>query len=214
MTFKYYKPDRLILFIIGLTVAFGAISTVIHHWLLTLPDAPKNLVLFTDSFTVPFFIAVVMHLINTKWWKEKYFKWLIDIPNLNGRYVGTLNSSYAPPGGNPITWDCVLEIKQNATSLHISAYFGDIASGTFSSSSISVSEELVLEKNGFYRLYYIFTNETGGISQKLNNHSGTAKFLYFPDKYMLDGVYYNVLGNTGSIKVSYQQDVLLGRLVP
>lgn len=59
-----------------------------------------------------------------------------------------------------------------------------------------------------------FTNETGGISQKLNNHSGTAKFLYYQDKYMFDGVYYNVLGNTGEIKISFEQETLLGRLIP
>jgi len=214
MTFKYYKPERLTIFIIALTVIFGAIATLVHHSITDLPAPVKNLIFFTDSFTVPFFIALIMHLINKKLWKSKQFKWLIDIPNLNGRYLGTIVSSYSPPGGSPVVLDCVLEIKQSATSLHITAYFGTISTGFISSSSFSVSEELVPGKNGFFTLYYIFTNETGGISQKLNNHSGTAKYSYYPDKHKLEGVYYNVLGNKGEIKVSLEQTNLLGRLIP
>jgi hypothetical protein len=214
MNFKNYHSERLLLFIIGLTVVFGSISTFVHHNLLTLSDLPRNLILFTDSFTVPFFIGLTIHGIDTAWWRSRYFRWLIDVPDLNGRYIGTLVSSYSRQDGLPVTMDCVIEVKQNASHLHISAYFGSIQNDFTSSSSTSVSEELVLERNGIYRLYYIFTNETGGLSERLNNHSGTAKFLYFPDKRLLDGEYYNVLGNRGTIKVVFKQADLLGRLVP
>jgi SMODS-associating 2TM, beta-strand rich effector domain len=213
MNFKYYKTEKLIFFIIGLTILFGAISTYLHHIIYSLPKFLQDLILFTDSFTVPFFISLIMYFVNTKWWKTKKFKWLIDVPNLNGRYKGKLISSYIE-NGNAKTMDCVLEIKQSASSIHISGYFGDIETGIISSSSFSVSEELVKERNGFFRLFYIFTNETGGLPDKLNNHSGTAKLLYYPDNYTLDGEYYNKLKNVGMIKVSFEHETLLGRFKP
>ena len=82
-----------------------------------------------------------------------------------------------------------------------------------SCSSGSAGEVLVKERNDFFELYYIFTNETGGLAEKLNNHTGTAKFLYYPDQKCLDGGYYNKLKNTGTIKVFFQQEKLLGRLI-
>ena len=210
MNFKYYKSERLILFIIGLTILFGALSTYLHHFIYSLAEPLKTIILFTDSFTVPFFITLTMYLVNNHWWKGGRFKWLIDVPNLNGRYTGKLISSYLE-NGIPKTMDCVLEIKQTASSIHIAGYFGDFETGIISSSSFSVAEELVEERNGFFRLFYVFTNETGGLPDKLNNHSGTAKFLYYPDNYTLDGEYYNKLKNVGMIKVSFQQETLLGR---
>jgi hypothetical protein len=201
MNFKYYKTERLIIFIIALTIVFGTISMIIHHFVSELPDLPKHLILFTDAFTVPFFIGLILHFVNNNWWNTKYFTWLIKIPDLNGRYVGTLESSYQKEGSNiPVILDCVLEIKQTASSIHIAGYFGNMNQKILSSSSNSVSEELVLERNGFFRLYYIFTNETGGISEQLNNHSGTAKFLYYPDNKTLDGVYYNVIHKSWKYK--------------
>jgi hypothetical protein len=214
MNFKYYKPEKLILIIIGLTVIFGGISMFIHHTIAGLPEVPQYLILFTDSFTVPFFIGITLHFINKKWWKYKNFAWLVNIPDLNGRYVGKLVSSYIIEGTTDnVILDCVLEIKQTASSIHISGYFGKIEEEYISSSSNSVSEEIVLERNGFFKLFYIFTNEPGGISDQLNNHIGTAKFSYLPDKKTLDGIYYN-LKNHGTINVTYSQATLLGRLTP
>jgi len=213
MNFKYYKTERLILLIIGLAVILGALSTWINHLISNIPGPLATAIIFTDSFTVPFFITIIIYLINNYLWKSNKFKWLIDIPNLNGRYVGKLESSYVENGKKKIL-DCVIEISQSASSIHICGYFGDITKDNVSSTSISTSETIVEEKNGFFRLYYIFTNETGGIPEKLNNHSGTAKFLYYPDKKMLDGDYYNKLQNVGLIKVSFQQEKLIGRLTP
>lgn len=214
MNFKYYKTDSLIIFIIASTIIFGALSLWLHHKISELPEVSKNLILFTDSITVPFFIVTTFHLINKWLWKTIMFKWLVSIPNLNGRYEGKLVSSQMATGTtNPIVMDCVIEIKQTASSIHISGYFGDIQTNFLSSSSYSVSEEIVRERNDFFRLYYIFTNETGGISQKLNNHSGTAKFIYYPDNKTLDGEYYNLVQNRGTIKVSFNQSKRLGRFI-
>jgi len=213
MNFKYYKSEKLLIFIIAQVLVFGALATWIHHLSASWISPFKELVFFTDSFTVPFFIGLTLYLVNNFGWKTNYFKWLVDIPNLNGRYTGKLISNYTINGVR-VEMDCVLEIKQSASSIHISGYFGNITEGTVSSSSFSVSEELFIERSGFYRLYYVFSNETGALSERLNNHSGTARFLYFPDKYSLEGEYYNKINNTGSIIVSYQQDTLLGRLIP
>lgn len=212
MNFKYYNTDRLILLVIALAFIFGTIATSIHHFVTDKPEPIPSIIVFTDSFTLPFFMFTFLYFINNKWWKNGLFKWLIDIPNLNGRYVGKVQSSYLE-NGQPKIIDCVLEIKQTASNIHIFGYFGELNGGVISSTSVSTSESIVKEKNDFFRLYYVFTNETGGLPEKPNNHSGTAKLLYFPDKKMLEGEYYNMLKNNGIISVTFEQYVLLGRLV-
>jgi hypothetical protein len=213
MNFRYFKPDRLILLIIGLSVIFGFASTFIHHFVSELAEPFKNLILYTDSFTVPFFVFLIIFLINKYGWKNSKFKWLIDIPNLNGRYLGKLTSDYEVIK-SPNIMDCVIEITQTASEIHIFGYFGDISTNFVSSSSQGISAELSKENNDLFKLYYVFANETSGMPAKFNNHTGTASFNYYPDKKMLDGVYYNKLKNTGTIKVTFQQEALLCRLIP
>lgn len=212
MNLKYFKTERLILFLILLIIIFGSISTWLHHYIATFKNPLRDILLFTDSITVPTFISVIFYCINEYWWKTKYFKWLINIPNLNGRYIGKLYSSYQENNKDKVM-DCVLEIKQTASTIHITGYFGNME-GKISSSSFSVSEELIKEKSGFFKLYYVFTNETDGLPEQLNNHMGTASFKYFPDKKRLEGGYYNKMKNAGVITVDFQQEEHLGRLIP
>lgn len=213
MNFKYYHTERLILFMIGLSVLSGFVVTKFVHPLVEhLQEPAHTFIIWTEMFTVPFFIAIVFGILNEWGWKWKCFKWLINIPNLNGRYIGTLVSSYQV-NGQPVTKDCALEIKQTASSIHISAYFGNIQSGDISSKSFSVSEQLVELRNGMFMLYYLFHNETADLQAQLTNHTGTAKFDYFKDIQTLRGAYYNQLKNTGTIDVTFSQKELLGRLV-
>lgn len=202
----------LIVLIIGLTVIFGSISTRVHHLLSKAPETFRTLIFFTDSFTVPFFISLILFCINNYWWKGKFFKWLINLPNLNGRYVGKLYSSYLEDG-QPKIMDCAIEIKQTSSDINIFGYFGDFSNSTVSSSSISTSETIIKKKNGFFRLYYVFTNETDGLPEKLNDHTGTGKFEYYPDLKQLKGEYYNKNKNTGTIVVVFKEKKLISRLL-
>lgn len=214
MNFKYFEIKSLIPMILILALIFQPISSSIEKFLSGYPSL-SSVVEYIDTFSTIGMITLFLTFINYIGWKWKIFKWLIDVPNLNGRYSGQLVSSYIDPITNThVVKDCVLEISQTASRVHVFAYYGDPGTSTQSSRSYTVSEQLVKEANGLFLLYYIFTNEPESLSVQLNNHDGTAKFKYFPDLKELQGDYYNKRTNYGTIKVKFIQSKLLGRLIP
>jgi predicted pore-forming effector associated with SMODS systems len=210
MNFKYYKTHPLIAFILALFIICDYVASQIENWLSDTPIFAKinHLV---HSFSTLTLIIVIFLLINHFGWKWKIFRWLIDIPNLNGRYSGELKSSFINDQNQNVVKNCVLEIKQTASYIHVYAYFGDPGTNQRTSTSYSVSEEIIMEKNGFFRLYYIFTSESDVLQVQLNNHAGTARFNYYLDNKTLDGEYYNQRNNYGTIKVKYVGNKRLGR---
>lgn len=212
MNFKYYKSGALIPFILVMGVGYGILAGKIQECLKGL-DALTQINDYVGIFSTIGLITLTFLFINNIGWKWSVFKWLIDIPNLNGRYKGELISSFLDTNGNPAIKDCVIEIKQTGSSIHVFSYYGDKGSNNQSSRAYSVSEELVQEKNGLFQLFYIFTNEPDTLITQLNNHSGTSKFKYYPDIKTLDGDYYNQRQNIGTIKVTFEQKKLLGRLI-
>jgi hypothetical protein len=159
-------------------------------------------------------MLIVMVFVDKIGWKWVLFKWLVDLPNLNGRYKGHLMSSYADSKGAAIKKECVVEIRQTASKVHVSSYFSDTADGPTTSSSHSVLEDIRKEENGFFKLYYIFVNDTGFLEGEVRNHTGTANFSYLKDankRKILSGEYYNQRLNKGTIIVEFQQRRRLGR---
>jgi len=211
MNFKYYKTTALIPFILVMGVGYGLVAGKIQECLKD-NNALTQINDYAGIFSTIGLITITFLLINNIGWKWGVFKWLIDVPNLNGRYKGELISSFHDANGNPVVKDCVIEIKQTGSSIHVFSYYGDKGTNTQSSRAYSVSEELVQEKNGLFQLFYIFTNEPDTLITQLNNHSGTANFKYYPDIKTLDGDYYNQRQNIGKMKVIYEQKNLLGRL--
>ncbi|HNP31793.1 MAG TPA: hypothetical protein PKN96_00720 [Flavobacterium sp.] len=211
MNLKYYKTGRLVAFLLILPILVNPLS----KYLLALIS--KNALLsqinnYLDTFSTLGLITIIFLFINYFGWKCFVFKWLINIPNLNGRYEGILISSFENPDGTKMRKKCIMEIKQNASSIHIHSYFGDMESSENTSSSYSVSEHLSEDNDGIFKLYYIFTNETEMLQTQLNNHIGTSKFRYYEDIKTLKGDYYNQRKNNGTIEVVFQQKKLLGRL--
>lgn len=212
MNFKYFKTERLITFLLVLAVLFDLLAAQIESCIDGSPLISK-IFDYVDVFSTIGLILLTLAFINFIGWKWKIFKWLIDVPNLNGRYQGELISSYLV-NGLPAKKDCVIEIKQTASSIHIYSYYGDPGMNLQTSRAYSASEQLIEEKNELFKLYYIFTNEPDVLQTQLNNHSGTAQFKYYPDIKTLDGDYYNQRKNIGTIKVKFIQEKLLGRLIP
>lgn len=205
MNFKYFNIGALIAFVIILSIPFGLFSDWLERVLHTYPIAAQ-IYKYIDPLSTLGLISLTLVFINRIGWKQSVFKWLVDVPNLNGRYEGILISSY-----NSERKDCVLEIKQTASYIHIFAYFGDLQSNDKTSKYVSVSEQIVQEKNGLYKIFYIFSNESDTLQIQLNNHEGTSKLSYYPDVRRLEGEYYNQRGNTGTLNVTFKQRELLGR---
>jgi hypothetical protein len=87
MNFKYYKSHNLIIFILVLLVIGDQISHQIEEWLTDSPMLARInwLTHGTSTLTI---IVLAMLIVNSVGWKWQIFRWLVDIPNLNGRYEG------------------------------------------------------------------------------------------------------------------------------
>jgi hypothetical protein len=216
LNFKYYNTQSLVLFTLAYAFIYGIAKKIIaNNITLTIPDYLKTdseILVDTLGWLSPVFIlSIILFVINEYGWKCKLFKWLVDLPNLNGRYKGELISSFKDEKGNFVTKDCVIEIKQNASSISVFSYYADKGIAKQTSMARSVSEQIVKEPNGNYVLHYIFTNEPDSMLEMLNKHNGTAKFTYFEDKKMIQGEYYNHRLNKGTMTLTFVQDKLLHR---
>lgn len=211
MNFKYFNTKVLISLLILLSLIFQPITSWLENWLKQY-DKLKEAAGYIDVLSTLGLIGIVLFLINNYFWKWKCFKFLIDVPNLSGRYVGALISSYKDSQGDNIEKVCVIEITQTASSIHICAFYADKGSTTLTSKSRSVSEQIEKEANNLFSLYYMYTNDPFALSTELNNHNGTTHLTYYPDIKTLEGDYYNKKGNVGTIKVQFEQEKLIGRL--
>ncbi len=217
MNFKYYNTSTLIPFILLLSVIYNYVSTLLKSLLLSTEMAMK-LSEYVDVFSTISLITLTLTFINFIGWRWYIFKWLINIPNLNGRYIGQLVSSYKNDQGHPVIKDCALEIKQTASSIKIYSYYADKGSTIQTSEGFSVSEELVRKENDLFILYYIFASnpinlqtQVANQQSRLHNHEGTCTFKYYLDIRTLEGEYYNQRQNIGTMKVRFEQKKLLYR---
>jgi len=207
---KYYKTNYLVATVLVLSVFYNWVSKYIENFIVEYKILNEAYA-YVGVFSTITLITSTIILIDKFGWKYKIFEWLINIPNLNGRYVGEVISSFQV-AGVPVRKTCVMEIKQTASKLHIYSYFGDIGTNLNTSSSQSKVEQIKCDDNDIFSVFYIFSNETAPLFN-LNNHLGTAQLKYFKDIKTLDGVYYNQRNNNGTIKVTYAQKKLLGRLI-
>jgi hypothetical protein len=212
MNFKYYHTERLIILILSLTLVITPLSNYIEEKIAT-NKAINILYGYIGIFSTISILTLALLVINNYLWQFKAFKWLVNMPNLNGRYQGELVSTFIDTTTNQQTRKrCVIEVKQNASKIKLHSYYGDLNSLQQTSQAESVSEEIIEQSNGIFEVFYIFTNSASALETQLNNHIGTCSLKYFSDTKILEGEYYNQRGLKGTIKVSFLQSKLLGRL--
>jgi hypothetical protein len=207
MNFKYFRAGTVVPFIAILAIISNIIylnidSTLIHYPILKLVSS------YLPLLSVLGIMFLILNWMNMHLWKYSLTNLIIKIPNLNGRYEGSMISSYLDDNGNRIKMVCVMEIIQNASKVHIHTYIG--RGENESSTSETICEELVLETNNIYTLYYNYKN-VSDLQVELNDHKGTAYLSYFPDKKCLKGNYFNERKNNGEIKVFFKSNNLIGR---
>lgn len=207
LNFKYYNTGSLIILILVLSVIYVMLQQGMSS-LIQIPaslQAPLAVLNEYLGWVSPLaFIGVVFFVINEYLWRFPWMNWLVDVPDLNGRYKGELVSSYVGTDGQQVRKECVIEINQNASAIHVYSYYADKGSTVQTSMAYSISEEIVKEKNGSYTLYYLFTNEPDSMIEALNKHNGTAKFTYLADKKQLVGEYYNHRLNKGTMSLTFE----------
>jgi hypothetical protein len=106
-------------------------------------------------------------------WRWKWFRnWLVDIPDLNGRWLGTASSSYVDTvtGEQEKPIKVHLEIIQTFTNISIA--FNAL---TLTSHSNSVTANFIIDpETGRCRLIYTYLNEPSVLVSDLDMHYGTA----------------------------------------
>jgi hypothetical protein len=212
MNFRYYNSGKLIILILTLVFLISPFS----QWIETLISSNgriNTIYGYIGAFSTISILSLILFIVDEYLWRLYIFKWLINIPNLNGRYQGKLVSSFIDPITQlPTEKSCVLEIKQSGSQIKIYSYYGDIGSNIQTSQAFSVSEEIVKNNNDIFEVYYIFTNTPNTLINQLHNHLGTCNLKYFPDIKVLEGEYYNQRGFKGILKVNFVQTETVGRL--
>jgi len=212
MSFKYYKTKQLIALIAVLIVIANIIIKVSGPYLHTLISGPikEEILTIADYIGICGVLGIVgifLYAINKWLWKFTAFKWLVDIPNLNGRYTGKLISDF----NSSTKKDAVIEIKQTASEIKICGYFADEGTTHQTSSSYSRSEVIDKGHNDFFTLLYLYANEPNLTSSQVFEHGGSVSLKYFPDNKTLKGEYYNKRKNHGTLELKFESEQLLGR---
>ncbi|MBD3584025.1 Cap15 family cyclic dinucleotide receptor domain-containing protein [Flavobacterium selenitireducens] len=213
MNFRYYNSSNLVILILILIFLISPLSACIEKKISEYEDL-NILYGYVGIFSTVTILTGVLLLIDRFLWRFSLFNWLIDVPNLNGRYEGELTSSFIDPSTNlPTVKKCVMEISQNASKICVHSYYGDIATNNQTSQGFSLSEEIVKNNNGIFEVFYIFSNTPNALINQLHHHLGTSNLKYFPDIKVLEGEYFNQRGLKGTIKVSFVQKETVGRFI-
>lgn len=208
MNFKNYKTQSLVSFIVILAILCNILYIAFDNFISKFPKF-KEISNYVGFLSVLGLMALFLKIIDKYLWKESLTNLIIEIPDLNGRYEGTMTSSYIDPATNqPTILDCVMEITQTASLIHVHTYIGKDNNQT--SSSETICEVLKRNPNNFYTLYYNYGN-VSSLSVVLNDHKGTAYLDYFPDIVSLRGNYFNERKNNGTINVQFKSKKIIGR---
>lgn len=214
MNFKYYKTVPLISFIIVLAV-LGALMNYGVGKLFESGTVPGILADVLGIGSIVAYTTVGLVIVN-RWgwvWKLKSWKvfgWLIDLPDLRGRYSGKLISNFQE-NGQKKEMNCVIEITQTGSEVKVFSYYHDPLTNQDSSTSTSIVEEIIKEANGLFKVHFMFSNKPGTHQEQLMDHDGTAWILYYPDVKKIKMEYYNKRGNNGNADAVFEQSEVLGR---
>ncbi len=174
MTFKYYKPTLLVIVIIFLS---GLISWVLDLWVkpffISYP-------VIAEHFEAPTTIAALTGLFalyDNFLWKIPFFGFLVDVPNISGRYKGCIR--YIREDKNKEK-SCFIEVTQTASKVKVLSYFSDGANESTSSSSLV--EDIKRGEDGFYEIYMFYQNGGTKLTGSLPIHEGTNKLRFLPGK--------------------------------
>lgn len=187
-----------------------AVSFVIFFILASLSDL--DLSLAKDFFSlVPKVVSIDLILVTifTKWgWKLKFFKgWLVPFPNLNGSWVGYINSDWINPETEKSIEEIPVLLTVNQSFFHIS-----FTMHTSEMKSHSVSEGFnINNKKQVKQVSYIYTSKPRIVLKERSlSHDGAVVFdIINQDNKKLEGRYWTERKTTGEIKLDfYKKDIL------
>lgn len=148
-------------------------------------------------------IYLVLLVVFRQWaWRWPVFRnWLVQVPDLQGTWKGTIRSSWTDPttGAAIPAKSVVLVIRQTFSSVSCVMYSGE--SDSFSTTAQIYQDD----ESGMFRLSYNYLNRPrAGVRDRSEIHDGAAilKIVSSPTK-ELSGEYWTSRKTTGDIAVSF-----------
>lgn len=142
--------------------------------------------LFID-FSVILFYEFFYYLFDSKLWKYFHFVPSMKVPNLNGNWKGTLNSSYKDPRtDDKTTINATMQISQTWQKI-------EIRLKTDNSNSKTVTAAFFTKNPNAIELSYQYQNEPNPNAEidTMHMHKGTGWITLAPDTKSFEGGYYN-----------------------
>lgn len=199
------KSRQVIFFILCLSI-FSFLLVKIENYLLQ-PFINTSYYIYLDTFGFVGFYILLFSWFNSLLWKNHIFKWfgLVGFPVLDGRWKGTIISSYK----GETTIPAYLEIKQNFLGISIYLY-------AEKSSSSSIIANIIKKKDGQFELHYEYDNDPNENATKtMHTHIGIVRLRYLPDRHKLIGYYFNEnrheRGYSGKINFQFESETRLNR---
>lgn len=150
----------------------------------------------------------IFYIIFSKYlWKIKYFHpWLVPYPNIQGTWVGTLESTWIDPktGKRIAPIPVQFCIKQDFEHLYISMY-------TKESSSYSQTARFLEESDKSLMISYTYSNKPEAtVRDRSEIHDGAAYLRIVEDgEIILKGEYWTSRKTTGDIKIKKKAHTLI-----
>jgi hypothetical protein len=147
-------------------------------------------------------INIILWTIFIKWaWKWKiFYPWLVQVPNLSGKWEGTLKSNWDDGKLDPISTDMTI----NQSFLHIQI---KINTGESRSHSVGASFDID-EERGYQQLFYSYVNTPKpSVRDRSEIHYGTT-LLHFDgfEVESLEGEYWTSRETTGELELKKVKD--------
>ena len=141
-----------------------------------------------EAPTVIILVLGLFWIYNMYLWKTIPFKYFHNIPNINGRFEGVLESSYSAEN----KYNIVIEIEQTLTNIYIKLY-------SEKSPSYSIISNIGKNEQNNWSVYYIYQNcpTTVNTDQDMRDHTGSASFEIFNNGSRLKGNYFSNPRNRG-----------------
>ena len=152
------------------------------------------------SYVVAIYSVLVIVFVNWAWRLRIFKGWLVQSPNLQGTWKGTLESTWIdpetkqkiPPKG------VTLVIKQTLSTISCVMYTDE--SESFSNTA-QINED---DDSGIFRLSYNYTNRPkASVRERSEIHDGAAILKVNESERTLEGEYWTSRKTTGEIRLEF-----------
>ena len=193
----YLMLGLMLLIWVGVLQATGTPLAINWEAIKKLPDVVTIFVILSFLFT----------RLMWRWKIFTYKGWLVQVPYIQGTWVGDLQSTWKDPATDRVIppLKMILVVRQTFTTVSCTLF-------TKESESFSRAAQIAVEKEtGLITLSYNYTNRSkADIRHRSPIHDGAAhlRVVTLPSR-MLEGEYWTGRCTTGTMKLQFQTEELL-----